>query len=459
MTTDNPAPRRTRRAEPITKRTAKNGTASYEFRADLGLKPDGSRDRRRFTYPTLREARAEYRRITTEVAAGVHVARAKVTVGEHIEAWLRGRRDVRPVTLEGYRYALKPAVDRLGGLPLQQLTKAHVDDLVTWRLTEGRTTGPVLTEAGSAILDYVTRHPEGVTYSAVVEAHGTTAGKHLDRLRAAGHVTRPKRGLYVAAQSTSQPPQRRRGVSARTVTTMLVQLSAALDDAVEQGLLTRNVARLVDRPQVDPVEMKVWTVDQAETFRRHVRDHRLYACWLLTVQGLRRSEVMGLTWSAIDFEAGTVSIDQGRVAIGSRSEIGAPKSRRSRRTLQVPSGVLASLRTLRATQARERLALGSGYPETDLVAVHEDGSEIRPEWYSDEFARLAASAGVPVIRLHDVRHTAATRLHDEGLSVLVISAWLGHDPATDLRVYGHVYDDALKSAGATLFGDADGTDG
>ncbi len=65
--------RRTRRAEPITKRTAKNGAMSYEFRADVGIKPDGSRDRRRFTFRTLAEARAEFRRITSEVAKGTYV--------------------------------------------------------------------------------------------------------------------------------------------------------------------------------------------------------------------------------------------------------------------------------------------------------------------------------------------------------------------------------------------------
>lgn len=385
----------------------------------------------------------------------MHVARAKVTVGEHIEAWLRGRRDVRPVTLEGYRHALKPVVDRLGALPLQQLTKAHVDDLVTWRLTEGRTVGPVLTKASAAILNYVAQQPDGATYSAVIETHGPTAGKHLDRLRAAGHVTRPRRGVYVATAATTRP-QQRRGVSERTVTTMLVQLSAALDDAVEQGLLTRNVARLVERPKVTTPEMQTWTREQAAAFRTHVRGHRLHACWLLTLCGLRRSEVLGLSWSSVDLDAGTVAVAvaAGRVAVGSRdTEVGDPKSARSRRVLPVPADVVAALRALRAAQASERLAIGSGYPDLGLVAVHEDGSAIRPEWYSDEFARLASAARVPVIRLHDARHTAASIMLDAGNSVSATAKWLGHDPAMTLRVYGHVYDDALKSAGAALFGD------
>jgi len=73
---------RTRRAEPITQHIAKNGTVSYWFQADVGTKPDGSRDRRRFTYRTKAEARREYRRITTEVAAGTYTRRTAITVDD-----------------------------------------------------------------------------------------------------------------------------------------------------------------------------------------------------------------------------------------------------------------------------------------------------------------------------------------------------------------------------------------
>jgi integrase len=88
-----------------------------------------------------------------------------------------------------------------------------------------------------------------------------------------------------------------------------------------------------------------------------------------------------------------------------------------------------------------------------LVSVHGDGSAIRPEWYTDEFQRQAKAAGVPVIRLHDARHTAASILLDSGAAVSAVAKWLGHDPAVLLRVYGHVYPEALEAAGAALFGD------
>ncbi|MDI9959032.1 MULTISPECIES: hypothetical protein [unclassified Rhodococcus (in: high G+C Gram-positive bacteria)] len=115
-------------------------------------------------------------------------------------------------------------------------------------------------------------------------------------------------------------PQQRRGVSERTVTTMLVQLSAALDDAVEQGLLTRNVARLVERHKITAAEMQTWTREQVAAFRAQVRGHGLHACLFLTLCVLRRSEVLGLSWSSVDLDAGTVAVVAGRVALGSSTE-------------------------------------------------------------------------------------------------------------------------------------------
>jgi integrase len=222
---------------------------------------------------------------------------------------------------------------------------------------------------------------------------------------------------------------------------------------MKRGLVARNVAQLVDRPAIEHREMSTWTPQQVERFREHVRNDRLHACWLLTLAGWRRSEVLGLSWSAVDFDAGTVSVAQGRVVVrGAGTTTGAPKSERSRRTLPMPADVMAALRTLNSQQKRERLALGATWIDTGLIAINEDGSPIRPETYSKAFRRHCTAADVPVIRLHDTRHTAATRMLDRGTTVSATAKWLGHDPAMTLRVYGHVYDDALASAGGVLFG-------
>ncbi|WP_231111570.1 tyrosine-type recombinase/integrase, partial [Mycobacterium avium] len=382
------------------------------------------------------------------------VQRDKTTVAAFLAGWLDGRRDVRPGTLAGYRHALKPVIDHLGAVPLQHLRTADLDALVALRMAgkpvaqrdkRGRRSAEVLT--------WLRARPDGASYGEMYAEFGNAGEKALARLMAAGEVTRPARGRYAAARpGDPERPKVAGGVSARTVVTMLVVLSSALDDAMAQGLVARNVARLVKRPKITAAEMATWTPDEADRLRAHISSDRLAACWLLTLAGLRRSEVLGLRWADVDHDAATITVSQGRVVVGGGTVTGAPKSIRSARTLPMPPDVMAALRAFKTRQAEERLALGGGWPDTGLVAVNADGSPIRPETYSKAFAAHCAAAGVPVIRLHDVRHTAATMLLDMGLPVLTVAKWLGHDPAITLRVYGHVYDDALASAGDALLG-------
>ena len=231
------------------------------------------------------------------------------------------------------------------------------------------------------MLAYLRARPEGAAYSELLTTFGEPGIKALDRLVSSGDVLRPRRARYVAVLPTEpERPKVPGGVSNRTVCAMLTVLSTALTSAMKRGLVARNVAQLVDRPAIEHCEMSTWTPQQVERFREHVRSDRLYACWLLTLAGWRRSEVLGLAWSAVDFDAGTVSVAQGRVIVrGAGTTTGGPQSERSRRTLPMPADVMAALQTLNAQQKRERLALGPTWIDTGLIAINKDGSPIRPE--------------------------------------------------------------------------------
>lgn len=458
--------KRTRRAEPINTHTAKSGTVTYWFQLDLGTKPDGSRDRRKFTYRTKAEARKELRRISSEAAAGTYNRPTSVTVDEACDAWMAGRRGIRKVTLYGYDMDLKPVRRYLGGRKLQALTKADGDALVTWMLTEARTS-PKHYRADSLagrVAAAVAEHPEGITAAELVATLPGDVHSCLAALLKAGRVTRVRRGVYRPSDEQNTAPDEKRGLSPQTVRSTLTTFGAVVQSYVDQGVLPRNVVALVDRPKdADPDDDgggnedesdNSWTLAEAETFREYVRDHRLYACWLLSTYGMRRSEVLGLRWSAVKLDTGTLSVRRGRVAVGGETVEGGTKSRRSRRDLPLPDDVIEALRALKTAQKREALALGVPWSDDRLVAVREDGEPLRPESYTDAFQRLCSRAGLRRITLHGLRHTSGSLMLDRNIPVHIVAAWHGHHPAVLLAIYAHAKPDDLRAAGASLFGEA-----
>ena len=233
----------------------------------------------------------------------------------------------------------------------------------------------------------------------------------------------------------------------------LIILEKAIDDAVSQGHVVRNVARLVQKPRLQRREMTTWSAAQLAVFLREANADR-YAClWRVSAYGLRRSEVVGLRWSDVDFERSDIRIYQTRVAVdGKVVAAGEPKTARGRRTIPVDALTLDSLRAFKRKQAREKLSAGQAHADTDLVAVDELGCPIRPEMFGHRFAKITKAAGLPVIRLHDLRHTAASLMHDSGtVSLRTLAAMLGHaDPAFTLRTYAHSSDEAMQTASTAL---------
>lgn len=466
--------KRTRRAEPINKHTAKSGAVSYWFQIDLGERADGTRNRRRFTFRTQAEARKEFRRISAEVAAGTYARPTTITVDEACTAWLDGRRGIREITRRGYVTALKPVRRHLGGKQLQKITKADVDGLVTVMLTSGRQS-VVHRDPNSlagCIAALIAAHPDGISARDIQAAFpGQDVHTRLAELLKYGRVTRPRRAFYVPAEGvTAGVTATRGGVKPITVRATLTAFQAVVKSYVDEGVLVRNVVSLVERPKDSgPVDdendqhvvagsstaeptFKSWTADEAQTFRQAVRDDRLFACWLLSLYGLRRSEVLGLRWSAVDLDTGTVAIRRGRVAVGSTTVVGAPKSERGKRELPIPDDLAEALRTLKLRAKRDALAAGLVWSEERYVAAREDGEPVSPEWYSDEFHRLRKRTGLPRVKLHGLRNTSVTLMLDRGIPVHTVAAWHGHDPSMTLSVYSDAKADELRTAGAALFG-------
>jgi integrase len=166
---------------------------------------------------------------------------------------------------------------------------------------------------------------------------------------------------------------------------------------------------------------------------------------------MRRDELAGLRWVDVDFEHATVSPLIPRVVVDHRVHESAPKTERSRRRLALDPLTLAALRDHQAQQALDREAVGGRYRELGYVFTWPDGRPLHPDNIADWFEQHTRAAGLPRIRLHDVRHSYATAALKAGISARVISERLGHaSVAFTLQTYGHVIPGMDRDAAATV---------
>ena len=196
--------------------------------------------------------------------------------------------------------------------------------------------------------------------------------------------------------------------------------------------------------------MTTWTADQLRAFLDHTAEHRLHAAFvLLATTGMRRGECLGLRWSDVDVAASRVSISQTVIMVHHDIRVGSPKTSRGRRTVELDPETVAALREHRKRQAGERLLMGAGFTDHGLVFCMPDGRPLHPERFSRTLSRQTAHAGLPPIRLHDLRHTWATLALQNGVHPKIVQERLGHaNVSITLDVYSHV-SEGLHSAAAS----------
>jgi integrase len=185
--------------------------------------------------------------------------------------------------------------------------------------------------------------------------------------------------------------------------------------------------------------MQTWSPEQLRTFLDSVSKYRLRAMWLpIITTGLRRGDVAGLRWDSIDLETGRLRVEKTRVVVNFKVVESGPKTQRSGREIALDPETVAALRAHRAKVAEERFGRGA-LQDSDLVFTWKDGVGIHPEVLSRTFQRQAKAAGLPVIRLHDLRHSYATAALEAGVPLGVVQERLGHASiAVTAGVYSHV---------------------
>ena len=224
-------------------------------------------------------------------------------------------------------------------------------------------------------------------------------------------------------------------------------LRIALAKAEKWGMVTRNVARLVDTPKVRRPEIRPLTQSEAARLLKSVQgqDRTLY---LLTIGiGCRRGEGLGLRWQDVDFENGTVTIAHTLQRLDGKTVLAEPKTAESRRTWPLPAPVLASLREHRKSQLVERLAAGEHWQDQDFVFCSAIGTPLDGSAVMHRFQRQLAAAGLPHQRFHDLRHGAASYSLAAGVPLRVVQKMLGHSQiSTTADIYAHVLPELQRDA-------------
>jgi integrase len=237
------------------------------------------------------------------------------------------------------------------------------------------------------------------------------------------------------------------GAGPRVVQHVHATLRVALEHAVREELLPRNVAKLVQVAPPPREEREPLTVEEAQTLLKAARDDRLHALYVATLLlGMRRSEALALRWPDVDLGEGVLTIRRTVHRVAGEGLVTLPtKTRKSARTVPLPPAVVDALRRHRERQAAE--ADAGGWIERDLVFMTPRGTAIDPRNFSRMFGELCDRAGVRRVRLHDLRHTCVTLLLQLGVPPRVVMEIVGHSTLEmTMRVYGHVSLDAQRNA-------------
>lgn len=390
-----------------------------------------------------KESLPDYEETRRRLAAG-QALNPKMTIAEWLDIWLAGKKRLRKGGHSRYdtdiRVHLKP---HLGEVRLDKLSVPHLDRMFD-----------AINEKNIEIQEQNDQR--------------RTALKELQEIPWKGAENRARRKWMKA--SIEQMPPYRRITSISTQQHIRATIRAALNTAIAQRVIPNyNPAEHVElqpgtKPKAliwtvervaqwretgnKPSPVMVWTPEQTGQFLDHISGTRLEMMWrLIAFRGLRRGEACGPRWVDHDYKNAALDIATQLVQDGWEVLEGEPKTNSGIRAVALDAETNEGLKLHKEHQDTARREWGSAWQETGRIFTEEDGSLLHPGKVSDLFDRLVSEAGLPPIRLHDLRHGAATLMLAAGVDIKVVSETLGHSDSRITRdVYQSVLDDLARAA-------------
>ncbi|WP_370382256.1 tyrosine-type recombinase/integrase [Catenulispora sp. GAS73] len=370
---------------------------------------------------------------------------AKITVDQWLTEWLTGKGKIATGTRRAYSAHIENYFrPHLGHIPLDKLRVSHVQAMFA------------VIEQDADII------PAENAARRAMEAAAKKAWKDSD----------PAAVAACRAKLAEMPPYRR-AAQAATRQRIRSTLRSALSAACKQQLITVNVAKLVElesgrRPKAlvwnaqrvarwretgetaSPV--MVWTAEQTSVFLERAAKHPLFALYhLIAFTGLRRGEACGLRWIDFNLDTKVMTVAQQIVQNGWETAITKPKTEAGEREVALDAFSVGIVKTHQRAAKKARLAHGPGWADTGLAFTNPDGTPLHPAYVTDQFHRLVNEADLPPIRLHDLRHGAASLALAAGVDVKVVSEMLGHSTTVITRdTYTSVYDELKHAAASSI---------
>jgi len=367
-------------------------------------------------FATEREAWAACREAMADYDRGRLVRQNKRTVEQLADEWLSRRehsikRSMHVNYRNYFRYYVYPYI---GARRAQDLDSAVFDALYARLLTSGRV---------KANAEHRRRR------EAQELARERAIAEHMAGKQRRGPVPKPR-------PATSEPEP---GLAPKTVVNVHRMLHRVWEDATRWGYVKRNVVADANPPRVPRTTHRTWTVAQLTTFLLEARGDRFFALWVLeATTGMRRSELAGVHRDGIDFDIGTLTVGSTRVVIDGKVIEEDGKSDNSRRTIALDPYTLGVLRSHVSMLDAERAVAGEHYQDHGLLFSWEDGRPPHPDTITARFNRLAKAAGLPRIRLHDVRHSYATAGRLARVDTKALSQRVGHTSVSfTMETYMH----------------------
>ena len=369
----------------------------WEARYTVGRDPGSGKQVQKSVYGnTQKEVRQKLNAITKDIDDGVYIEPQKMSVGEWLDIWLKEYLgNVKPTTRRAYSdhvtLQIKPA---LGAVPLQKLNAHTVQGLYNGLSESGR--------------------------------------------------------ILQKGQKKEAPA----GLSAKTIRNIHAVLHKALKQAVLLSYIKVNPADACTLPRIEKKEMQILQGDEISAFLKAVEGHRYRELFLIMLfTAMRRGETLGLAWGCVDFAGGTILINrqlQRERKKGGQLTIVAVKNDKQRR-ISPPLTVFNLLKDHKRKQAEKQLKAGQLWEKTDLIFTNDTGGPLDADAVYKAYKKLLADNALPNIRIHDLRHTAAALMLQNGDDIKTVQEALGHHSAGfTLDTYGHVTEKMKQDSAARM---------